>query len=296
MSGARHERGVAVSGPAAGAFEQVNAIGPFFAFETYDPASPPGEPWQPLRELVARPGPLAERVRGVRAQLAATAGQPPEAVELRVAASVAQLGLVARLVSPALAAAALVGTVPPLGLDVVHWQPRPGGLFPLSLPVPAAAVAPAVPAVPAPPAALAAALGGALLEGPVRELVEAVRPLSVSARVLWGNVASALGGAVTVLTASPGVSPDQAARARVIAALLLEQPGLRGTAGTDARGRFRRRSCCLIYRASPRGPGGARALCGDCVLAGPGTSGSGTSGSGPNGPNRPPTGGGSGVS
>ena len=77
---------------------------------------------------------LAERAAGVRAYLAAAGGQPPEAVEPRVAASVAHLGLAARLVSPALAAAVLHGR--PLGCDLgaVRWQPALGGPVPLSLP------------------------------------------------------------------------------------------------------------------------------------------------------------------
>jgi hypothetical protein len=56
-----------------------------------------------MSELVDAPRILRDRVAAVRARLAATGGQAPEAVELRVAASVTHLGLLARLVSPALA-------------------------------------------------------------------------------------------------------------------------------------------------------------------------------------------------
>ncbi|QMU71012.1 (2Fe-2S)-binding protein [Streptacidiphilus sp. P02-A3a] len=241
-------------------FESIVALGPFFAFETHDPGPAPVEPWRDLRELVTQPGTLAARVHGVRAQLAARAGLPVTAVEPRVAASVAHLGLVARLLSPALATAAILGVPLPLGLDGLRWQPVPGGMFPLSVPrrpVPDRAVA---------PAELAALLGELLLDGPVRELAAAVRPFSVSGLILRGNAASALGGAVTVLAASPRTTPAQAGRARVIAARLLDHPSLRGAAEVDAAGRFRRRSCCLIYRAAPDGAGG---FCGDCVLAAP---------------------------
>ena len=252
-----------MSGPGAGAFDQVSALGPFFAFETHDPGSPLAEPWRPMRELTTDPGVLAARVRALRAQLAASGGRPAEEVEWRVAASVAHLGLVARLVSPALAAAAILGVALPVGLDGARWQPLPGGMFPLSLPEPPEQL-PA--AEPLPVAGLAARLGELLLDRPVRELAGAVRSLSVSERILRGNAASALGGAVTVLAASPQTTDAQAGRARAVAALLLDHPYLRGAAGTDAGGRFRRRSCCLLYRASPRGRG---ALCGDCVLAAP---------------------------
>jgi ferric iron reductase protein FhuF len=46
---------------------------------------------------------------------------------------------------------------------------------------------------------------------------------------------------------------------------LMSRPRLRGT-GTSIDGRFRRRTCCLIYRAAPGRDG---AVCGDCVLLRP---------------------------
>jgi hypothetical protein len=249
-----------MSGTSAAGFGRVVGLGPFFAFQTHRPESTVRHPWCSMRELVDDPEALADRVSGVRAQLAANAGRPPEGVELRVAASVTHLGLVARLVSPALAAAALYGSVLPVALGGVRWQPVPGGMFPLSLPEPPAAEQGGRSAA---LEALADGLSEALLDGPARELAEALRPLSVSERILRGNVASALNGAVTVLAGSPGVDRAEAGRARLLAALLLRQPALRGSAAADGRGRFRRRSCCLIYRAAP---GGVSALCGDCVL------------------------------
>jgi ferric iron reductase protein FhuF len=100
-----------------------------------------------------------------------------------------------------------------------------------------------------------------VLEGPVRDLLEVTRALSVSPQVLWGNVASALNGAASMITAS---QPAWTNRARVITSLLLDQPPLRDTASASADGRFRRRSCCLIYRAAPNAAG---VVCGDCVLS-----------------------------
>ncbi|MEY9967662.1 hypothetical protein ABIA33_005735 [Streptacidiphilus sp. MAP12-16] len=224
---------------------QVAALGPFFAVRTHRATAVAGPPWRPMSELVEDPAALMDRVLAVRAYLAAAGGRSPDAVELRVAASVTHLGLTARLVSPALALAVLHGSWPGLDLHALRWQPVLGGAFPLSLA----------------DEAFASGAPGRLLGGPVGALVEATRLLSVSPRVLWGNVASAVNGAATALAAA---SPAHAQRTRVLTALLLAQPQLRDAhtrvAGTT---RFRRRSCCLIYRASP---GASGALCGDCVL------------------------------
>ncbi|MDH6133270.1 hypothetical protein P3T37_002665 [Kitasatospora sp. MAA4] len=233
--------------------DEVAALGPFFAFEVHDAAAAVPAPWRRMAELVDVPAVLADRAAGVRDYLAAAGGRSPEQVELRVAASVAHLGLTARLISPALAVAVRYRAVLPIDLREARWQPVPGSMFPLSLPR----------CTPDPVAELpelADRLAAELLDGPIRELVEATRPLSVSPHILWGNVASALNGAAAALA---NARPAQADRARAIAALLLARPPLRGV-GTGAPGgptAFRRRSCCLIYRATPGG-----ALCGDCVL------------------------------
>ncbi|HZX08939.1 MAG TPA: hypothetical protein VFF46_38715, partial [Kribbella sp.] len=113
--------------------ERIAGLGPFFGVEQHtDPAPKP--PWIRLSEIVDNPSILEDRVARTRAYLAAASGQEPEAVELRVAASVTHLGLVARLISPALAAVALEGRVPVLALDQLYWQPVLGSAFPLSLP------------------------------------------------------------------------------------------------------------------------------------------------------------------
>ena len=99
----------------------------------------------------------------------------------------------------------------------------------------------------------------ALLAGPITQIVRAVEAMAVSPRVLWGNVASAVNGAATMIAAA---RPDLAAPAAGAAAALLADPALNGTyQGRPLRG-FRRRNCCLIYRLSPSAP----AYCGDCVL------------------------------
>lgn len=66
------------------------------------------------------------------------------------------------------------------------------------------------------------------------------------------------GAAVSLVRARP----ELAVRTRAFTGLLLDRPPLAGES-TAEEGVFRRRSCCLIYRA---GPGGKGALCGDCAL------------------------------
>lgn len=105
----------------------ITALGAFFALEETGAAPPAG--WQPMSAAL-----LGDRVTGVRQWLAAAGGQPAGAVEPRVAASVAHLGLAARLVSPALAAAVLFGRPLLFALHEVRWQPVLGGPVPLALP------------------------------------------------------------------------------------------------------------------------------------------------------------------
>ncbi|MBD0735803.1 (2Fe-2S)-binding protein [Streptomyces sp. CBMA29] len=250
------------------------ALGPFFAAEEHRADSGTGAPWRSMGELADGGPALGDRVAGVRRYLAAAGGREAEAVEPRVAASVAHLGLVARVLSPTLALAVLRGEVAAgLRLADLRWQPVLGGPFPLSLPHAPQDTAQdtdqdTAPGVPAGGDGPAAALARHLLDGPVRELADAFAPFKVSPHILWGNTASALNGAVGMLAAA---RPADAGRVRSLAALLLDRPPLRGTstgARTGAPGApgapFRRRSCCLIYRAAPGGAGG---LCGDCVLA-----------------------------
>ena len=234
--------------PTAGArlLADLAALGPYFAVDVHRPGSPVRPPWQPLGELTSSPGALARRIGEVRERLAAAAGCPAAAVEFRVAASIAQLGLCARLLSPALGAAA-AGRALPVDIAQARWIPVLGGPFRLSL---------AEEAVAAEPGAAATA---ALLAGPVTQIVRAVEAMAVSPRVLWGNVASAVNGAATMIAAA---RPDLAGQAAEAAAALLGQPDLAGTYQGRPLQAFRRRNCCLIYRLSPERP----AYCGDCVL------------------------------
>jgi FhuF 2Fe-2S C-terminal domain len=234
------------SAAGAGLLADLAALGPYFAVEVHRPGSPLRPPWQSLGELTGSPDALAGRISEVRERLAAAAGCPTASVEFRVAASIAQLGLCARLLSPALGAAA-AGRTLPVDIGQARWVPGLGGPFRLSLAE--AAVA----------AETDTAATAALLAGPITQIVRAVEAMAVSPRVLWGNVASAVNGAAAMIAAA---RPDLAGPAAETAAAMLANPALTGTfQGRPLQG-FRRRNCCLIYRLSPGRP----AYCGDCVL------------------------------
>ena len=236
-----------------GLLADLTALGPYFAVDVHRPGAPPRPPWQPLGDLTGSPDALAARIGEVRERLAAAAGCPPASVEFRVAASITQLGLCARLLSPALGAAA-AGRALSVDIAQARWIPALGGPFRLSIPdtvLEAAAVGSS--------AAAGQAATAGLLAGPITQIVRAVQAMSVSPRVLWGNVASAVNGAATMIAAA---RPDLTAPAAETAAAMLRYPPLTGTyQGRPCHG-FRRRNCCLIYRLSPSAP----AYCGDCVL------------------------------
>jgi hypothetical protein len=223
----------------AAVLAEVNALGPFFAVATHPAEASPTGPWLRLTELLAGPR-LGERIAATRVALATSAGCAPEEVELRVAASVTQLGLAARLLSPALAVGVLNGGSLDLDPSRVWWQPVLGGPLPLSIPLGTGETN--------------------VVSGPIAALTLATqRACPVSSTVLWGNVASAVNGATTMIRTQ---RPDLAARAAAYANALLARSDLNAENVQVGPG-FRRRSCCLIYRLAP---GPAQAICGDCVL------------------------------
>ncbi|MGW0671692.1 (2Fe-2S)-binding protein [Streptomyces sp. NPDC002746] len=194
--------------------------------------------------------PLTSRIDTVAERLGTT--------ERRVAASVAQLGLAARLWSCALGPAALSGRFPDLRPENLHWDPRrpaPEDLWTDS-------------AEPLP--GTAARIRDVVQYGHLEPLVAAIRrDTAVSSRLLWGNAGSALAGTVRQLTgwARTHGRPDVAARARALAAELFDHHELRDTGAPHGPG-FRRTTCCLYYRVLGGG------LCGDCVFdSAPGAAG-----------------------
>ncbi|MFF8555877.1 (2Fe-2S)-binding protein [Streptomyces sp. NPDC015501] len=216
------------------------SVGGFFALRT---APVPGGGHQPLERLYAGGnGPLAARVDTVAARLAAP--------ERRVAASIAHLGLAARLWSIALGPAALFGRIPALTPGLLHWDPLSTSPEDLWL-----AGAQELPGT-------ADSVREQVQYGHLVPLAEAFRrDGNISPRLLWGNAGSALAGAVRELVAYADAHdrPEVAERARALAAELFDDEVLRG-AGAPHGPAFRRRSCCLYWRC----PGGG--LCGDCVF------------------------------
>ncbi|MFI6146851.1 (2Fe-2S)-binding protein [Streptomyces sp. NPDC051109] len=215
---------------------RLAAVGPFFTVPYGK--EPPGDGFRPLSELY---GP---RLEPYVAEVGRRIGSGPG----RVAASTAQFGIASRLWSIGLGCAALGGRVPDLGADRVWWRLPGAGSLELWLPEPGRGDLPV--------RSLGATVLGnlAALDAPLRERY------GVSPKVLRGNAASGLVGAVRVLSDRVPGAP-----AASLAAELLAEGGALGGSGTFIHEEglgvaFVRRSCCLYYRV----PGGG--LCGDCVL------------------------------
>lgn len=209
--------------------DEIGSLGIYFAFQLHDEQSVITDPWRPISELTDGSEVLGARYGQFQATLE---GSSAQAVEFRVAASTGHLALMARLICAAFGAALFDCS---LDLAAARWQPVIGGVMPLSFP--ANAIGP---------------VGNisALLTGPIRTLTELTTDMSVSSKVLWGNVASAVNGAVMAACAA---RPELAAKAMALGRELGTAPG------PD----FRRTSCCLIYRIAP--PDSAPYCC-DCVL------------------------------
>jgi FhuF 2Fe-2S C-terminal domain/Ferric iron reductase FhuF-like transporter len=224
------DRGLSVDA----ALADVARAGPFFAMDT-DPDIADHPLWRPFTELCGRA--LPDQIATARSRLGT--GEP------RVAASLLFQGIAGRLWSPVLAVAAAHGVVPDLDPARLFWRAMSPG--------PVLLAASGVSGLDAD----ASAVHRVVVERHLGPLVDAVREVTpVAEGLLWGNAASALTGALTVLVrARPGSSK---AGARLVEELL-DLPPLRGT-GTLGPSGFRRRSCCLYYRV----PGGG--LCGDCAL------------------------------
>lgn len=161
--------------------------------------------------------------------------------DLRIAASLVQLGHATRLWSPVLACALAHGVVPDLG---ALQRADDGARLRLPAPVGTPADSP-----------------DALYRVVVREHLQ---PLAAGLRVklapalLAGNIASALVGAAQALLSA---RPDLHTRIAETTRALLGIGVLAGSGAlTGPRLAFRRRSCCLFYRL----PGGS--VCGDCVF------------------------------
>lgn len=220
------------------------ALGPFSAV---DPRPSPG--WVSWARLVADPAVFEQRVTEVRRLL--VAGPAPPSVDPRVVASIAHLGLVARLLSPVLGAAVVAGILPACPAGRVQLRLAGTNPLPLALTCPEAVAVPDADAI-------AGAVAARWLSPAVAPLTAAVgKRFHLSRLVLTGNVASAAAGA---LRAAGTARPELAGRAQAVLDALLAAGPLAGAGRRREDGSFVRRSCCLFYRLPEAG------TCGDCVL------------------------------
>ncbi|MGW2266029.1 (2Fe-2S)-binding protein [Streptomyces koyangensis] len=226
--------------PLTALLTRLTAVGPYFTADPTPRADPSEGGFRPMAEL------HGDGIAGHVEEIGRRMGTGAE----RVAASTAQLGLASRLWSVALGCAALGGVVPDLGPGRLWWRRPPAGPVELRLPGPSPL-----------PGPLPEAVHRAVAVGHLAPLDEAVRSrYAVSPRILRGNAASALVGAVRVLLDR---APDAPYPPVPLVEHLLARPPLQGT-GTFLHEEglgvaFTRRSCCLYYRVPA-------ATCGDCVL------------------------------
>lgn len=230
----------------ADALHDAAQIGPYF---TTEEVCGPG--WSPIAALVGAPSVNSAVVAATRRDLALRHRAEFGGVELRVAGSIHFLDVVARLVSPVLAAAVLADLVPALTPRNTWWRPRPSGAVAIGF------TAVRVERLDGDAEAAAGQLGTLFFDPLISPLARAYgQRFRLADVLLWSNVASAVVGAAGQLAAR-----HNAVTARInglVAAVLQTAP----MAGSVLRlpPEFLRKSCCLYYRL----PDGL--LCGDCVL------------------------------
>jgi hypothetical protein len=236
------------------ALRAVAELGPYFTWQSWDGAGD----WQPLTTL-RDPEVIAERVAIGRRTLLRMSGLAPGAIPERVVASIVFLGLASRLLSAPLAAASVAGALPAPMPEDMWWRPAESGPIPIAV-----RDQPATGCAERDAETVADGMTRSAVHGLVEPVLTAVRTrFAVSPQVLWGNVASALGGAAGMIA---DAAPARAARSAAIVDAMLRRPPLAGTARLvrpdPARNRWFlvRHNCCLYYRI----PGGG--YCGDCVL------------------------------
>jgi hypothetical protein len=166
--------------PGHEALRTAAAIGPYFAWEPWDG----GDGWRPLTELLDADV-VAERVGVARRTLVRMSGLSPDEIGEREVASIAFLGWASRLVSPLLGAVALTGVLPRVGIGHLRWRAVEGGPLPIAFDSDAVEAG----------EEFDLGTAGALLA------VVSAR-FSLPEHLLWGNVASALGGAAGMIADS----------------------------------------------------------------------------------------------
>lgn len=231
---------------------ETAGLGPYFAWAPWDGDA---AAWRPFAELLDEDV-VVERVGVARRTLIAMTGLDESAVGEREVASITFLGWASRLVSPLLGAVVTGSALPVPEAGQLWWRAVAGGPLPLAY-----GKLGLIDVSGWDGAEVAAAFGGM----PVVESLVGVfaRRFHLPEHLLWGNVASAFGGAAGMIA---DTAPERAGRAAEVVAGLLERAPLAGVAELErpdpARARWFlvRRNCCLYYRI----PGGG--TCGDCVL------------------------------
>lgn len=215
--------------------------------ENHRPSDLPAGSWLPAIQLIA-PETLIRRVNHTHEALltqrhegkAGHGHEVPAAdgpVAYRVALSATQLGIVARLVVPVVAARTLGNDVDFSRLADLWFRDVPLAPVPVSV---------------------AWQPGPAKITGSaVEEITRAFIAAGLSKIVAWDNLASAVSTSVIMVTrCRPDLRQAAIDVATEILAMVDPRPGI--TAGPG----FHRRSCCLYYQVS----GSRIACCGDCAL------------------------------
>ncbi|WP_162801931.1 (2Fe-2S)-binding protein [Ornithinimicrobium murale] len=214
---------------------------------------------------------LQERFTATRAGLAVGTGLPVAEVQPRTAVSAAQVGLVSRFWSIALAAVALRDRVPDLSADRIwvdrsHRNPSPIAVsWDGQQGAGQRGVGHAVDGT----TETVAALEALVVHGAVAAVTDACGEHGrTSANVLVSNAASSLLAAARVIGRQvPGRAEhlDRVARALLTVPFLAAGGSFRSSEDDRQAGdQFRRNGCCLYYRLPGHG------LCPDCVLVRPG--------------------------
>jgi FhuF 2Fe-2S C-terminal domain len=212
------------------ALQTAGGAGPFFALEFLD--EPAGPSWIPVAELT----------RDDVTKLVTSTARQLGTAQTRVAASIAQQGLAARLWSPVLGCALLRGVIPDLTPLLVTIEP--------ALRLGLARLAGWRAGESHEVARLAALTVSAQLSA-----FAALLPVRLPDGLLRGNSGSAAAGALGVMAR---YRPDLGGPAAALGRELTGTTELAGTGEFTSGLAFRRRSCCLYYRTPAGG------LCGDC--------------------------------
>jgi hypothetical protein len=229
--GAHHTRQVlrpATSEEIRGTLDHVGLRNPQWQVQVPPAGSEAGAPqqgWRPLSDLGQR-----EVLHAAVDRMAQRLGGS----EWRVAASMLQMGLAARVWSVTVGAVCLDACLPEVG--ELRWRDD-RGTWELQLGAAHGITAEE-------PMELLPAVRRSVLDELLTPLAALLTP--VSTRLLWGNAAAALAGVPVAL---------QLPRRQPVIDALLSEPPLRGELAGG-----RRRTCCLYWRVPDGG------LCGDCVL------------------------------